>query len=109
MPIRRTDIHKRLRVTKAVLGRFAEEIEKVAKIALRPGGKLIDFPWEELSGSLSEDAEVLLKARKMLAAEIKTGMLERQNREAEIALFAMVVWFRRLDAERRAKAAGLSW
>lgn len=43
----------------------------------------------------------LLKLRRQLVAMTKKGMLERQDMEVEIAMFAMFVWFNRMSFEQQ--------
>lgn len=45
----------------------------------------------------------LLNARKKLAGAIKSGMLEKKNMEPEIAVYAAIVWFLRLEKSKRDK------
>jgi len=43
----------------------------------------------------------LLKQRKRLAQALKQGMLERKDKELEIAIFAALVWYNRLEQKRQ--------
>jgi hypothetical protein len=51
--------------------------------------------------------EKLLESRKQLVAAVKAGMIERENREEEIAIMAAVVWFRRLTKEEQDRITDL--
>jgi len=55
--------------------------------------------WHEID----EKGERLLKYRRELAACIREGMLERKDKEIEIVVLAVIVWFQRMgmDEQRR--------
>lgn len=51
----------------------------------------------------SDEPDDLLRLRKKLVEYIKKGMLERENREIEVALYAAFIWFNRQTFERKVK------
>ena len=45
----------------------------------------------------------LLAQRKALVAAVQEGMLERKDQEAKIGLLTALIWFNRLEEDRRAR------
>jgi len=93
--IKRSNVTKKMARISNLFVHFAKEIDPVSRRMLSPGGSLEKIGWEEPSDA------VLLRLRQMLSWEVKQGMLERKDREMEIAIMAVLVWFARLEKERR--------
>ena len=55
------------------------------------------------STMFSVEGPDLLQLRKQLRDTIKDGMLKRKDKEIEIAILACLVWFNRLERERKLK------
>lgn len=47
--------------------------------------------------------ENLLAQRKALVSAVEEGMLERKDQETKIGLFAALIWFNRLEEDRKAR------
>lgn len=57
---------------------------------------------EELGIDNSQiNGEKLLNLRKKLVQAIKSGMLDKNDMEPEIAVYAATIWFMRLEKDRR--------
>ena len=106
MVIRRTDTAKKVQKVLALVTEFSRQISRAATALQGAGGALEKIPWDSVMPGTKEHEGTILEMRKRLASEIKSGMLERKDREAEIALHAMIVWFMRLNDEERKRALG---
>jgi hypothetical protein len=93
--IRRSNVSKRMGHLAGLVVKFMKEVDPVAKKMLLPGGVLAKINWED------PDDKTIVLLRQMLSWEIKEGMLKRQDQEIEIAIMAILVWFTRMEKERR--------
>jgi hypothetical protein len=96
--IRKTDSAGRNRAIRLMVDEFYKHLGKKAKKMFEPGGALAKYPLEK------EDTrpDMLAQLRGELADEIKHGMYNREDREMEIAVRAMVIWFLRMEVVKRA-------
>ena len=95
--IRHIDSRGDFRSINLLLNNFIKKINEVAADSLQKG---------ELNKSVllvSDDSleNTLLIFRKKLASTIKSGMLERKDKEPEVAFYSAIVWFLRQEKETR--------
>lgn len=81
--------------------RVLTEQSDILAIQLLQDGSLAGIDWKE------QDDASLLSQRKKLIDIIKSGMLDRKDKELEIAVFAGVIWTNRLERSRHDRALGL--
>jgi hypothetical protein len=93
--IRHSTIARDMRVFRSLLKVFADEVEKEAMKRFKKGH------WTESWKSITP--ENLLVQRREMVARVKQGMLERRDLEIEIALQAAIVWYLRLEDNKRAR------
>jgi len=94
--IRHRNIGLERRRLRNALESFTKAIQAEAEKQMRNGRALLIDP----------TPEILLSNRKDLVALIKEGMLERKDQEQLIAFKAMVVWFLRLEDDKRRQIMG---
>jgi hypothetical protein len=78
-------------LSRAVVRSFLKEVEKDFDRRMAALGPFMQAP---------TDASIL-KERKELVQKVKIGMLDRKDQEIQIAVQAMIVWWMRLEKERR--------
>ncbi len=99
--IRHSNEQLRRRKFLPIVEKFAEE--------LRNGIKKMSEDKTVIGGANWQIAEGkdLLELRRRLVAKVKEGMLERKDMELEIAFLSMMIWFARLEKERRDRITDL--
>lgn len=90
MPIRHFNAGVKRRKLRGVLKIFVRELEKKLESSI----KTMDG-WDDVSD------KKLLDLRRELVGAVRQGMLERKDKEIEIAMLACFVWWNRLEKEKR--------
>lgn len=78
-------------LSRAVVRSFLKEVDKEFERQIDGVGKYLKAPTDES----------MLAGRKCLVQKVKVGMLDRKDQEIQIAVQAMIVWWMRLEKERR--------
>lgn len=94
MPIRHFNTGAKRRELRGVLKLFMRELEKKLESNIK---SMRD--WHEVRNGVSD--EKLLDLRRELVGAVRQGMLERKDKEIEIAMLACFVWWNRLEKEKR--------
>lgn len=94
--IRHSTVVSDVRVIGRIAERFSQQmVEKAGRMLKDEVLKQAGIDWNDAS------PENLLRLRKKTVEYVRTGMLERNDCELEIGLFAMLTWYNRLEQTRK--------
>lgn len=93
--IRHSNAGLKARRARSLFMKFMDVAEKGMESLVARGGKLASFDWEKVTDTS------LLELRKILVGYLKDNTYGRKDVEGEIAAVAMLVWFQRLEQDRR--------